>query len=82
MQQWRRKMEMQFVMSLNKNLLLETASLSYSVYMGGRKTPKLQLSFIKFFPSSPKPTTSGTWQLRTRLFKHTMTLKRWQTYIS
>ena len=38
-QQWRGKMEMQFLMSLNKNLLLGTASLSYGVYVGRRITP-------------------------------------------
>jgi hypothetical protein len=38
-QQWRGKMEMQFLMSLNKNLLLGTASLSYGVYAGQRITP-------------------------------------------
>ncbi len=33
-QQCRGKMEMQFLMSLNKNLLLGTASLSHGVYVG------------------------------------------------
>jgi hypothetical protein len=76
MQQWRGKIEMQFLMSLNRNLLFGTASLSDSVYMGRRITPKLQLSIIGFFPSSPKPTTSGTWQSRTSLPTHPTTLKR------
>jgi hypothetical protein len=75
MQQCKGKMEMRFLMSLNKNLLLVTASLSYSVYMGQRITPKRQLHIIGFFHFSPKPTTSGTWQSGTSLFTHPTTLK-------
>jgi hypothetical protein len=54
--------EQVLVLSLNKSVLLGTASLSYSANMG-QKMPKQQLlSIIEFFPSSPKPTTSSTWQ--------------------
>ncbi len=65
MQQWWRrtiKQRVPAVVSLNKNLLLGTAWLSYSAYMGQKTTPKPQLSTIGYFPSLPKPTTSGTWQ--------------------